>query len=265
MDNIVFAVWVSARLEFGAEEKRAGFHIAKKIVTLALKVRKKGLLSVEDEIVATHNAFLKTALQLAVDGAEPEQIREAMQNWIIFGNFQGEKLLRRLIIIDGVLMIVKGENPKQINGILASFFGEDLLQEYKKFVEWQKLHDSVYPPFLMEDFWYNIKDKQMHRAQGSNLLENVLRGFDDFTLQCIIKNSNEHDLLIAAKGSSEYVLQRIINNISHETAQDFIDTIYYDIKNLRLIDTISAQNRIIAQIKELEDHGIISVSDKSTR
>lgn len=259
MDNIIFSVWVSSRLEFSADEKRACFDIAKRFPILAFKVRKQGLLSVEEEIAATHNAFLKIALQLAVDSTAPEHIKNIMQNWIIFGNYRGEKLLRRLIIIDGVLMLAKGDNPNHINTVLASFFGEALHAEYDAFTEAEKIEAL---PFLMEDLWYNIKDKQMHRENGANLLESTFRQCNNTAMQILLRNIDMHDLILAAKASSEYVIHRVLNNVSNSIAHHLVYEMY-NLKIARLADAIVAQNRILAKIKHLEECGEIVLRDNS--
>ena len=263
MENIVFAVWVSGRLEFCADDKRACFETAKSLVEIAVKVRKQGLLSIDGEIPAMHNIFRKKALQMAVDSVEPAVIRDVMQNWIISGNYRGAELLKRLITIEGVLMIINGYNPAYINEVLSSYFGEDLLQEYVQYIkDWKQVQDSLHKSVIIEDFWYKIKDGQRHREPGSNLLEEIFRKLDNMSVQLIIRNIEMADLVIAARGSSEYVINRIIRNVSSGTAQDIVDNIYYA-SRFRLRDIIAAQNRILARIKELEDRGEIVFKDKS--
>jgi flagellar motor component MotA len=132
MDNITFAVWVSGRLEFSDEDRRACFDTARTLVEIAVGVRKHGLLIVEDTIQSTPDFFMKQGLQMAIDdySLEPDLLKERLQNWIVFGNYRGAELLRCLIIIDGVVAIVRGENPRQMNTALASFFGKELWEEY---------------------------------------------------------------------------------------------------------------------------------------
>ena len=260
MENIVFAVWVSGRLEFSEEEKRECFEISKGLVELATKVRKNGLLSLDGEITAMYG-FMKTAFELAVDGIHPDIIKETMYKWTIFGNYRGARLLRRLLIIDGVVMIVNGCNPKQIHETLSAYFGEDLLQEYNKYADNKKRQDNGLP-FLIEDFWYNIKDKQMHREPGANLLEEIFRTLDDMAVQMLMRNIEMQDWIIAAKGSSKYVIDRIIHNVSSNNAQTIVDNICCK-TSIRFADTIAAQNRILTKIKELEERGEIVFKDKS--
>lgn len=54
------------------------YQLISQITTYANKARKEGILSLEKEIKNIGNAFLKKALTMAVDGVEPNLIREAM-------------------------------------------------------------------------------------------------------------------------------------------------------------------------------------------
>lgn len=49
------------------------------IVSLAEKARREGLLSLEADVDATENTFLKKGIQLVIDGTDPELVREIME------------------------------------------------------------------------------------------------------------------------------------------------------------------------------------------
>lgn len=53
--------------------------IIEKFVDLSKRARKEGLLSLEDEIEGLDNEFLKSGIQMVVDGLEPETIREILE------------------------------------------------------------------------------------------------------------------------------------------------------------------------------------------
>jgi len=59
------------------EEDR--YELTLRFVELAKKTRKDGLLSLEDEIGKISNDFLKTGLQLIVDGADPDVIERVIR------------------------------------------------------------------------------------------------------------------------------------------------------------------------------------------
>lgn len=49
------------------------------IVTLAERARKEGLLALEDATKAVEEPFLKKGLQLAIDGTDPEELRDILE------------------------------------------------------------------------------------------------------------------------------------------------------------------------------------------
>ena len=61
------------------EKQLSHTEIVGKFVDLSRKARKEGLLSLEDEIEAIEEVFLKSGIQMVVDGLEPETIREILE------------------------------------------------------------------------------------------------------------------------------------------------------------------------------------------
>lgn len=60
------------------EKEISKLDLIDKLVELSKKSRKEGLLSLEDDIENLDDAFFRDGLQMVVDGAEPETIREIM-------------------------------------------------------------------------------------------------------------------------------------------------------------------------------------------
>jgi chemotaxis protein MotA len=56
----------------------------KMLVTFAERARREGLLALEDEAKDVEDTFLKKGIQLAIDGTDPELVREIMQTDIAF-------------------------------------------------------------------------------------------------------------------------------------------------------------------------------------
>lgn len=59
-------------------------HLIKTLVGYAEKARREGLLALEDEVHKMDDPFLKKGVQLAIDGTDPELVREIMQTDIQF-------------------------------------------------------------------------------------------------------------------------------------------------------------------------------------
>jgi chemotaxis protein MotA len=61
------------------ESRMSGIELITQFSNLSRKARREGLLSLEDEITALDDEFLKKGLQMVVDGIEPETIKEIME------------------------------------------------------------------------------------------------------------------------------------------------------------------------------------------
>lgn len=60
------------------DKQMPGKEIIQKFVELSKKARREGLLSLESEVEAIDDNFIKSGIQMVVDGIEPETIREIM-------------------------------------------------------------------------------------------------------------------------------------------------------------------------------------------
>jgi hypothetical protein len=243
-NNVMFAVWLSNRLYFSTEDKRACFEIAEKLVSLAQDVRKNGLLWVDSQIPEMDGFFLRHALQLAVDSTHPVMLRAIMNNWIMFGDYRGVELLKRLIIIEGTVAIINGENPLQIKWKLAAFFGEDLVQEFM---------NVPTKTYSIEDF---CNERKHFRITP---FDEVIMSLDNLAMQILIRCIHESDLLIAFAVSPGDSLRQILTNMARNVADKFMEDWSY-LRHKRQRDIDAAQEKILAKIKELEERGEIVVN-----
>lgn len=60
------------------DKQMPGKEIIQKFVELSKKARREGLLSLESEVEEINDNFIKSGIQMVVDGIEPETIREIM-------------------------------------------------------------------------------------------------------------------------------------------------------------------------------------------
>lgn len=106
------------------------------LVALSDKARREGLLALESDASAASDEFLKRALQLAIDGTDPELVRDVLQLEITFleeRHRQGEQIFVSMggyAPTMGVLGTVMGlihmmsriENPSQMGPAIATAF-----------------------------------------------------------------------------------------------------------------------------------------------
>ena len=139
--EINFDSWVSDRMNFDDDAKRICIETANEILYISIDIRKRGLLVQKDRLseFKRSDMFLHKALSLAIDSYTEDDIRKILQSEIVEGDYRGEELLRRILIIEGIRAIICGNNPMRIADYLASFFGENYFRLRK-----ENLYEYIY-------------------------------------------------------------------------------------------------------------------------
>ncbi len=132
-DNIMLDLNIGQKIQCTTNEKRECLELLNSILEFSSITKKYGLLRLESEIEKFDSYFMRKALQLIVEGVEPNSIRTILRNYTIVGDYKGKALLERILITEGILSIQAGENPLLIREKLSSFFGEDFTPEIDKY------------------------------------------------------------------------------------------------------------------------------------
>jgi len=82
---------------------------------------------------------------------------------------------------------------------------------------------------------------------------------DDRAVQLVLREVDSHDLALALKGAGEEVMSKIERNISKRAAQLLKEDINY-MGPMRLRDVEEAQQKIVAEIRKLEEQGQIVIT-----
>ncbi|WP_324172975.1 motility protein A [Sulfurimonas sp.] len=107
--------------------------LIKKLVDFATKARKDGILALESEVNSEPNEFLKKGLSMAIDGSEPDTIRELLEidmeqtstrhkiNSSIFNNWAGLAGAMGMVgtLIGLVAMLLNMADPSAIGPSMA--------------------------------------------------------------------------------------------------------------------------------------------------
>lgn len=95
------------------------------IVQLANTARKEGVLALEESASNMGNPFLKKGIMLIVDGTDPCLVKGIMETELITKHIhegvKGADLLSLAMMVEGMLSIQAGENPRIIEEKLKSF------------------------------------------------------------------------------------------------------------------------------------------------
>ena len=112
-------------------DREACFSAVARMLELSNLARMSGILALEAEAETDPDAFIRTGLELLVDGTDPETVEQVMRNLILSGDHSDTELLRRLVLAEGVVGIQQGENPRILAVRMASMLGELYLERAK--------------------------------------------------------------------------------------------------------------------------------------
>lgn len=88
------------------------------------QAKKKGLLSLEDELGSITDSFLKIGVQLIIDKTEPDVVSDILDSDIYYNESNGRELLKKIIIREGLLRIQAGDTSRNIFLCTRIFLGK---------------------------------------------------------------------------------------------------------------------------------------------
>ncbi|AGF76868.1 hypothetical protein UWK_00283 [Desulfocapsa sulfexigens DSM 10523] len=91
---------------------------------LGAQAKKRGFLSLEDQLGSITDNFLKIGLQLIIDQTEPEVVSDILDSDIYYNESNGRELLKKIIIREGLLRIQAGDTSRNIFLCTRIFLGK---------------------------------------------------------------------------------------------------------------------------------------------
>lgn len=252
----MFDIFLGQRLQFSDNDKRECLETAAIIIELSQLTRNAGILALETKINSLDSLFFKKAITFLVDGCSEGEIREILQNYIIYSNYKGKDLLQRILIMEGVVSLSNGHNPQMIYERLASYFGESFFFEYEKYFEMRESPVNIQA--TIDSFREKIKSAGY--SSNTNLLEEHFKEFkNDQPIQRLIREISPQVLLLAMCGSSDFVITKLMANMSQRSAAMIANSYNYreEGRNYSDDEIIKAQNKILATLFELKAKGEI--------
>lgn len=223
-----------SRKTYSAEEKERFKKVIKVIVNLSLKVHNKGVVSLEEDCASLEPFLLRKGIELWVEGCLINDLKFIIDNYIRARDYLDDGLLERLIIREGLLLLVEDENyGRLLFEKILSMFGEDFFEDFdysvfdeKAFVEEKPIHNQF---FSMESSIF--QDRIMNMV---NLEE----------MEDLIMRSGYLKMALALKNCSSKVLD-YVKNLSSEYIGQQIESEMNRIGPCRLEDIIDAQNFVL--------------------
>jgi chemotaxis protein MotA len=121
---------LAAKAACSKEDQKTLVPVIKMLKDLGEKAKKKGILALEDEQAALKDPFLRVGLQLIIDQAEPEMVRDILDSDIYYNESNGRELLKKILVREGLLRIQAGETARNILLCTKVFLGKLTLAEF---------------------------------------------------------------------------------------------------------------------------------------
>jgi len=241
---------------FTHAEKESCIPAIRRVIELATIVRLRGILALEVEMHEENSTFLKTGLELVLDGVDPELVEQTLQLLILSEDYSGSPLLERLLMSLGVLNIQGGVNPRIVISQLLALLGEEYLKRVDEFTLDDKNNSYV-------EIFDLLQGKES--SPESILFENKIRQYSRRDIQFILRRIEYQMLAYALYGCSDKMINIILDNLSYNNCTDVCEMLMQfnnDSQNPESqleIQKYSSQvqNDILKIVEQLEKRGDI--------
>ena len=115
---------LAAKSACSQEDQESLVSIVRILKDLGDKVKKRGILSLEEEQAGIEDRFFRIGLQLIIDQSAPEIVRDILDSDIYYNESNGRELLKKIIIREGLLHIQAGDTSRNILLCTRIFLGK---------------------------------------------------------------------------------------------------------------------------------------------
>lgn len=236
------------QLRVSEDAKRQCLHLISEILFLANKARNYGLLSLGKEAEESTSFLLRKGLQLALDGVKSHTARTILELYIFTGDYTGENLLQRCIILEGVLGILEGTHPKVLKELLLSFLGESGHNMYKEEFE-------VREKEKLDHYLQNIEEKSAATSSSAKL-GGVIARLNGQVIKQFLQIISIDDLAKAIKDMDGKVQIKLFGHLPERSASLLLESIQ-QMDSIEPHEVLKAQNKVVAVISGLKNQGQI--------
>ena len=126
-------------VKFTESEKEACMPTIQKLLSFSVLSRNSGLLSLEAELKNEQDAFLKSAITMVTDAAEPKMIENTLRGTVETDKSKSTELLSRLLIVQGALSLAAGEPTQEVALKLSKLMGEEYATRVNELAQAEEL------------------------------------------------------------------------------------------------------------------------------
>ena len=190
-------------IECTKEEKRPLLKTINEIIDLANITRREGLIVLEQKMKESDDNFMKTGLELVLEATDPKFVKAIMKTLMITSFKTGAKLLKQLIITEGVLLVQAGTNPRIIGEQLLAYLGGDFTRQ--DLTNYEETEEEYKRLMQESDSWTPL--------EGLPEFENFLE-LSDHDIRLVMREIDIYDLCIALMGASKELKNHFLGNLT---------------------------------------------------
>jgi hypothetical protein len=227
---------------FTKEEKDACLPIVDLMIDAANVARAQGVLALEEWIKTKDNKFLILLMMLVIDGTDPRLVQDIGSALLNADDHKGTEFLSRLLVAEGVLSVQAGENPRIMEAKLLAMLGESYLASATGY--------------------FGNEAPTFEQRMAALAAQTGLPGSEDFNaafeamanrdIQCVLRETDQHDLTLALKGCSGGAAGKFIQNLSKRLAQMILESMEY-MGPVQTENILDAQKKIMDIVQKMKE------------
>lgn len=186
--------------------------------------------------------------------------KQAAQIIVSFPEELQAEVVKRLALLERASPEIVKQIEKNIEKRLSTF----VVQDFSKVggidvsVELVNALDRTTGKRILDDIKKTDPDLSEEIKKKMFVFEDIVK-LDDRSIQMILREVDTHDLALAIRGSAEDVKNKIISNMSKRAGALLEDELKF-MGPVRVKDVETAQQKIVAIVRKLEDAGEIIIS-----
>ncbi len=115
---------LAAKAACSKEDQESLIPLIVTLKELGAQAKKRGFLSLEDNLGSVNDEFLKIGMQLIIDQTEADVVSDILDSDIYYNESNGRELLKKIIIREGLLRIQAGDTSRNIFLCTRIFLGK---------------------------------------------------------------------------------------------------------------------------------------------
>ena len=115
---------LAAKAACSKEAQESLIPIIVSLKELGTQAKKRGFLSLENQLASINDDFLKIGLQLIIDQTDPDVVSDILDSDIYYNESNGRELLKKIIIREGLLRIQAADTSRNIFLCTRIFLGK---------------------------------------------------------------------------------------------------------------------------------------------